>query len=193
MLVQVGTAHAATTAFNKLPDYEKFGITVASAYHVRRCGVTVTINQSRFVDSASALENEGILDNVTPAIISRRPAYYIGQAMHEIVPTIIYHTFLRYTDATNCHFVFHTKGGEDEALYGEGENTAPAFLSFVVNSHTHTQVDWYKASFDEIREVASRFEEDPAYAAPVAAEDGPPAQPTPADPDSLQDVTDRLQ
>ncbi|MDT8870218.1 hypothetical protein RAA17_00990 [Komagataeibacter rhaeticus] len=27
-----------------------------------------------------------------------------------------------------------------------------------------TQVDWYKASFDEIREVASRFEEDPAYA-----------------------------
>ncbi|MBE7730144.1 hypothetical protein [Komagataeibacter sp. FXV3] len=195
MLVQVGTAHAATTAFNKLPDYEKFGITVASAYHVRRCGVTVTINQSRFVDSASALENEGILDNVTPAIISRRPAYYIGQAMHEIVPTIIYHTFLRYTDATNCHFVFHTKGGggEDEALYGIEESASPAFLSFVVNSHTHTQVDWYKASFDEIREVASRFEEDPAYAAPLAPEEGGVTQPTSADPDNIQDVTDRLQ
>lgn len=193
MLAQMETAHAATTAFNKLPDYEKFGITVTSAYHVRRCGVTVTVNQSRFVDSASALENEGILDNVSPAIISRRPAYYIGQAMHEIVPTIIYHTFLRYTDAVNCHFVFHTKGGEDEALYGIEESASPAFLSFVVNSHTHTQVDWYKASFDEIREVASKFEEDPAYAAPLTPEEGGVTQPTPADPDSIQDVTDRLQ
>ncbi|WP_248705244.1 hypothetical protein [Komagataeibacter oboediens] len=192
-LAQMGTAHAATTAFNKLPDYEKFGITITSAYHVRRCGVTVTVDQSRFADSASALENEGILDNVTPAVISRRPAYYIGQAMHEIVPTIIYHTFLRYTDAVNCHFVFHTKGGEDEALYGEVENSSPAFLSFVVNSHTHTQVDWYKASFDEIREVASKFEEDPAYAAPLTSEEGAPAQPSPADPDGIQDVTDRLQ
>ncbi|NVN37194.1 hypothetical protein [Komagataeibacter swingsii] len=199
MLAQMGTAHAATTAFNKLPDYEKFGITVTSAYHVRQCGVTVTINQSRFIDSASALENEGILDNVTPAIISRQPAYYIGQAMHEIVPTIIYHTFLRYTDAVSCHFVFHAKGGsgggEDEALYGIEESAAPAFLSFVVNSHTHTQVDWYKASFDEIREVASKFEEDPAYAAPLTPEEGGTTQPAPApaDPDGIQDVTDRLQ
>ncbi|GBQ58753.1 hypothetical protein AA16373_1356 [Komagataeibacter swingsii DSM 16373] len=196
MLAQMGTAHAATTAFNKLPDYEKFGITVTSAYHVRQCGVTVTINQSRFIDSASALENEGILDNVTPAIISRQPAYYIGQAMHEIVPTIIYHTFLRYTDAVSCHFVFHAKGGsggEDEALYGIEESAAPAFLSFVVNSHTHTQVDWYKASFDEIREVASKFEEDPAYAAPLTPEEGGAPQPAPADPDGIQDVTDRLQ
>ncbi|MDT8870219.1 hypothetical protein RAA17_00995 [Komagataeibacter rhaeticus] len=110
LLAAAGMAHAATTAFNKLPDYEKFGITITSSYHVRKCGVTVRVNQSRFVESAAALENEGILDNVTPALMTQRPAYYVGQAMHEIVPTIIYHVFLRYSDASDCHFTFHMKG-----------------------------------------------------------------------------------
>ncbi|WNM09524.1 hypothetical protein RI056_06145 [Komagataeibacter nataicola] len=145
-----GTARAATTAFNKMPDYEKFGITVSSAYHVRRCEVTVRVNPTRFAQSASALENEGILDNATPELISRRPEYYIGQAMHEIVPTIIYHTFLRYTDAATCRFMFRNRAGQDDALYGYTVSE-PTFLSFVVRSHTMTQVDWYKASFDEIR------------------------------------------
>ncbi|MCE2565105.1 hypothetical protein [Komagataeibacter sp. FNDCF1] len=190
VLTRAGMAPAATTAFNKLPDYEKFGITVTSAYHVRKCRVTVWINQSRFVDSATALENEGILDNVTPAIMNKRPAYYIGQAMHEIVPTIIYHTFLRYSDASDCHFMFQLKGGADDTLYyGYSE---PAFLSFVVNRHTMTQVDWYKASFDEIREVASKFSEDPAYATPAGAEENgmAPAHSSPYGQSATQDVTD---
>ena len=193
VLAQASMAPAATTAFNKLPDYEKFGIAVTSAYHVRKCRVTVRINQSRFVDSAAALENEGILDNVTPAVMNRRPAYYIGQAMHEIVPTIIYHTFLRYSDASDCHFVFQMKGGEEDALYYGYSD--PAFLSFIVNRHTMTQVDWYKASFDEIREVASKFEEDPAYATPVGAEENGMSSPHAsllAQP-GMQDVTDGVQ
>ncbi|KDU96497.1 hypothetical protein ACOZ4Y_07945 [Komagataeibacter rhaeticus] len=193
LLAAAGMAHAATTAFNKLPDYEKFGITITSSYHVRKCGVTVRVNQSRFVGSAAALENEGILDNVTPALMTQRPAYYVGQAMHEIVPTIIYHVFLRYSDASDCHFTFHMKGGEEDALYYGPSD--PAFLSFVVNRHTMTQVDWYKASFDEIREVASRFEEDPAYATPAGAEENgmsPPHASLLAQP-GMQDVTDGVQ
>ena len=196
MLAHGGTAGAATTAFNKMPDYEKFGIMVSSAYHVRRCEVTVRVNPTRFAQSATALEKEGILDNATTDLINKRPEYYIGQAMHEIVPTIIYHTFLRYTDAATCRFMFRNRAGQDDALYGYTASE-PTFLSFVVRSHTMTQVDWYKASFDEIKEVAAQFNEDPAYATPATQEEGiPPAQPTaaglPGAEDEAPGVTDGL-
>ncbi|WP_228391384.1 hypothetical protein [Komagataeibacter medellinensis] len=193
LLACTSVGHAATTAFNKLPDYEKFGITVTSSYHVRKCGVTVRVNQSRFIDSAPALENEGILDNVASTVLAQRPAYYVGQAIHELVPTIIYHVFLRYSDASDCRFAFYMKGGDEDALYYGISD--PAFLSFVVNRHTMTQVDWYKASFDEIKEVASKFSEDPAYATPVNGEENGmlPPHVAPSTLAGMRDVTDGVE
>ena len=159
-------AHAASVGIPGLGDYAQFGVNVTGNGSFGRCTVQVTFDAARFAASAKVLDNMGILDNVDTTLLRRRTNFYMRVTAEEIAPIVVDHAFQRFGHTDLCHFEFTSHDGW---MYGGGAGTL--FMKFTITGRTATQVDWYKASFDELHEVASGFWEDAAFAGPAQPEE----------------------
>ncbi|MBV1834780.1 hypothetical protein [Novacetimonas pomaceti] len=151
-----------------LGEYAQFGMSVTGNGTFGRCTVRVSFDAGRFSSSARVLDSMGILDNVDATMLRRRTNYYMRVTAEELAPIVVDHAFQRFGHSDLCHFEF---ASQDSWMYGGGQKTI--FMKFVITGRTATQVDWYKASFDELHEVASGFWEDAEFTGPAPTD---PAQ-----------------
>lgn len=145
-----------------LGEYAQFGMSVTGNGTFGRCTVRVSFDAGRFAGSAKVLDSMGILDNVDATMLRRRTNYYMRVTAEELAPIVVDHAFQRFGHSDLCHFEF---ASQDSWMYGAGQKTV--FMKFTITGRTATQVDWYKASFDELHEVASGFWEDVGFTGPA--------------------------
>ncbi|MCW4590678.1 hypothetical protein NO263_08805 [Gluconacetobacter entanii] len=169
-LVPAPVAHAASVGIPGLGDYARFGVTVTGNGAYGRCTVQVSFDAGRFASSAKELDSMGILDNVDTPLLRRRTNFYMRATAEEIAPVVVDHAFQRFGHREQCNFEFLSREG-----WSYGGDTGKPFMKFTITARTATQVDWYKASFDELHEVAGGFWEDAAFAGPAQPEEPGPA------------------